>query len=54
MQLFFSIIKKYIHQLVRKLLKINAIKQGNTGIKNYLRHMLLIVNSVHKLDTKYI
>ena len=47
---FFSIITKYIYQLITKLLQIKAIKQDNTGHKIYIRHIPLNVNSVHKLN----
>ena len=44
----------YIESLVTKILKIKVIKQDNTGHKTYIRNILLTVNSVHRLNIKYI
>ena len=41
---FFSVITKYIHQLITKLLKIQVIKQDNIGHKIYIRHIPFNVN----------
>ena len=40
--------------LITKLLKITVTKQDNTGHKIYIRHIPLNVNSVHRLNIKYI
>ena len=39
---------------IRKLLKIKLMKLGSTGHKIYIRHKPLNVNSVHRLDIKYL
>ena len=44
----------YIDSLITKMLKIKVIKQDNTGHKTYIRHILLTINSVHRLNIKYI
>ena len=44
----------YIESLVTIILKMKIIKQDNTGNKTYLRDIPLTVNSVHKLNVKYI
>ena len=52
--LFFPIITKYIHWLITKLLKIKVIKQENAGHKIYIIYIPLNVNSVLRLNIKYI
>ena len=43
-----------MHPLIIKLLKIKVIKQDNTGYKIYIRHIPINVNSILKLNIKYI
>ena len=44
----------YIDSLVTRILKMKVIKKDNMGHKTYVRHILLTVNSVHRLNMKYI
>ena len=51
---FFSIITMYIDSLPTKILKIKVIKRDNTGHKFHVRYIPLTVNSVPRLNIKYI
>ena len=42
----FSFYHNSVHRLTTYILKTKVIKQGNTGHKTYVRHVLLTVNSV--------